>query len=538
MNARVLVAVMSLTSGAIAYSATSVRGNVSGIWTTNASPYILIADCTVPRDSTLNIQPGVTVIIAPDVSLRVRGGLSAIGSEDRRIWFRGATSSNYWGTIYFFNNPFTNQFRFCRFSEAQYDAVGFDSYGSNHMVAEVLNCDFYNCKNSGIFGRAYGWWSNGGDFVGGDSKLDLKVRNCTFSYCAIGLHVYLQANPNNGVGYGSGTVDVRGNVFKDITSDGVYLEFSYLEQGSNIFNVINNTFSRVERGVRANGSTERRRIEFINNIFSQCGSALLRSPAGDYEVWYNCFFGNRTNFSGYPGIYGIILLNNRNGDPCDAFYNIFLDPQFNDSTRYLLRVSSPCIDAGDPQILEDCSPSYSHGTSISDIGAYGGPASCTWGRHGFEPGILEQPKSQKTCLGSSATFGVIADGVEPLHYQWYFNSTTRLENQTNSSLHLESPQSSQAGWYSVVVTNAFGSTASDRAQLHVFDACVGIELYAGLNITGEVGRTYWIQYTTDLVQSNTWIPIATNTLTEPRWLYIDTATPYTPRRFYRVDLKP
>src|SRR5713226_2586754 len=81
------------------FAATVISGNVSGTWTTNQSPYILSADCTVVSNQTLTIQPGVTVIIGPDVRLTVAGSILAIGSPERQIIFRGATPTNFWYSI-------------------------------------------------------------------------------------------------------------------------------------------------------------------------------------------------------------------------------------------------------------------------------------------------------------------------------------------------------------------------------------------------------------------------------------------------------
>jgi hypothetical protein len=85
--------------------------------------------------------------------------------------------------------------------------------------------------------------------------------------------------------------------------------------------------------------------------------------------------------------------------------------------------------------------------------------------------------------------------------------------------------------------NAFGSVTSAPARLLVFDACVGINLFAGLSITGMVGRTYAIESAPDLSATN-WTLVATNTLTQPRWFFIDTNTPFNPAAYFRVRLQP
>jgi hypothetical protein len=73
-----------------------------------------------------------------------------------------------------------------------------------------------------------------------------------------------------------------------------------------------------------------------------------------------------------------------------------------------------------------------------------------------------------------------------------------LAGETNAQLSLVNLQTNQAGLYSVSVSNTFGTVASAPARLLVFDACVGLHLYAGLSATGLVGRTYAIDYVTNL----------------------------------------
>lgn len=80
------------------------------------------------------------------------------------------------------------------------------------------------------------------------------------------------------------------------------------------------------------------------------------------------------------------------------------------------------------------------------------------------PYLFAQPTSQTNTLGSTPVLKVIAGGSVPLYYQWRFNGTDIL-NATNSSVTLSNVQASQAGSYSVVVSNLAGSVASSNAML-------------------------------------------------------------------------
>jgi hypothetical protein len=83
------------------------------------------------------------------------------------------------------------------------------------------------------------------------------------------------------------------------------------------------------------------------------------------------------------------------------------------------------------------------------------------------PSIVGQPANQSTIVGSSATFTVLAAGSLPLSYQWSFNGTNVINGATASSLTISNAQFTDAGNYSVTVTNAYGSATSSNALLTV-----------------------------------------------------------------------
>ena len=93
---------------------------------------------------------------------------------------------------------------------------------------------------------------------------------------------------------------------------------------------------------------------------------------------------------------------------------------------------------------------------------------------GGPPGIVSQPQSQQVPKGSNTTFTVGVDGQPPFRYQWYLNATNKLSSAdnptaTNATLMLTTLQLSQAGTYSVVVSNSLGYATSEPATLSVFN---------------------------------------------------------------------
>lgn len=87
-------------------------------------------------------------------------------------------------------------------------------------------------------------------------------------------------------------------------------------------------------------------------------------------------------------------------------------------------------------------------------------------RSNIPPAIVLQPQSQAVVEGNDVTFAVLAAGTEPLCYQWRFNGT-QLAGATVSALTLTNITLTQAGAYSVTITNLAGITNSEPAFLTV-----------------------------------------------------------------------
>jgi hypothetical protein len=83
------------------------------------------------------------------------------------------------------------------------------------------------------------------------------------------------------------------------------------------------------------------------------------------------------------------------------------------------------------------------------------------------PVITNAPTSVTNVAGGSANFSVGAGGSSPLNYQWIYNDSQPLTGSTNASLTLADLRESQAGSYTVVITNGAGSLTSTPAMLVV-----------------------------------------------------------------------
>jgi hypothetical protein len=88
------------------------------------------------------------------------------------------------------------------------------------------------------------------------------------------------------------------------------------------------------------------------------------------------------------------------------------------------------------------------------------------------PSITNQPASQTTMAGQTATFSVSATGTAPLTYQWMKNNAA-ISGASSSSYTTPATTSSDNGaHFSVTVTNQAGSTTSNPATLNVSSVVV------------------------------------------------------------------
>jgi hypothetical protein len=86
--------------------------------------------------------------------------------------------------------------------------------------------------------------------------------------------------------------------------------------------------------------------------------------------------------------------------------------------------------------------------------------------------IFSQPLDSVVNVGDPASFSVGASPVSPcstpISYQWRHNGVN-IANATDATLNIGSAQVSDAGIYSVAITNSFGSVLSTNVTLYVVD---------------------------------------------------------------------
>ena len=82
------------------------------------------------------------------------------------------------------------------------------------------------------------------------------------------------------------------------------------------------------------------------------------------------------------------------------------------------------------------------------------------------PKITQTPGDRTAIFGETTSFAVQVTGAEPMSYQWKHNGQP-IDGATGSSLTLNNVKVSDAGSYTVVVSNVAGSVESAAAAGHL-----------------------------------------------------------------------
>jgi len=158
----------------------------------------------------------------------------------------------------------------------------------------------------------------------------------------------------------------------------------------------------------------------------------------------------------------------------------------------------------------------------------------------IDPVITAQPVSRTSHAGSTAAFSVQAQGTAP-EYQWYMNGGP-VSGGTQSELVLTGLTGGDAGGYSVVVSNAYGSVSSTSAQLTVVSPLLIEQITLGkdgvsISWNAVPGLNYLLQYKDTLDNTNWTSVLPALSPIVPTVLTTD-FLPYSTQRFYRVIQVP
>ncbi len=160
---------------------------------------------------------------------------------------------------------------------------------------------------------------------------------------------------------------------------------------------------------------------------------------------------------------------------------------------------------------------------------------------GSVPDITAQPQSVTNLVASTATFNVTATSCSTISYQWMFG-TNLLGGASSPTLTITNVQLTDAGGYTVVLSNAAGSITSDVATLTVLlpaapTLSAGPTLLSNghfhAGFTGTPNVPYTIEYADEVTGS--WKTLTNLTSDGSGLIEFDDMPDAAPaRRFYRV----
>jgi hypothetical protein len=382
-----------------------------------AGVHVITENIEVLEGDTLIIKPGARLELDTGIGIDVYGMIMAEGTENDSIIFTGYNGRN-WGTVTLYNScSDDSKINHCYFEKSGSCALYIGS-----CALTVENSTFYNNSWGGTSISA------GGITVGGNEYP--VIRNCRF-----------YNNTGGGIMISSsfyGHIIVENCVFRGNTNDQggaicvwnagplisqCIIEQNFAEEGGGIYissYKSDSGFDFVQPMIRdciiKNNSADQDGAGlFVGDMDVTVANSLIYNNTGhgiyaqsDMKI-YNSIVAGNDNYGIYNSSYkthniknsnifgntngevynkqDYLLVNvttNANGDPCDSYYNISMDPLFLDEWNgdFMLTENSPCIDAGTNNITDyefpmaDLDGNYriwdgnSDSNAIVDMGAY------------------------------------------------------------------------------------------------------------------------------------------------------------------------
>lgn len=374
MNLRLSVFVFILVFSTLQATTYINSSTVSGEWTLSGSPYYVMNDISIPEGQTLSIMPGVRVFTEGLYAINVNGTLRAIGTAADSIYFTAADTTAGWHGLHF--NQVTSE------PDSSYITHCHISYGKTH--------------SSGNLG--YGYREGGGIYMKFRNKVVIShstITKCSASlqgggiYSSRGSLILYNSVVTNNVSYGGGGIYtnlasqvvvkhtvILNNLALSTTGGGLYLDCA-ISSESKINNCLisNNTASINGGGISLGAGRHfitNCTISYNNSTRVGSHGALSSSTLPINKQIVNCIlFNNSTGSSGTQGITYYTdfkycsIANGTIGGTDNTQSNIisedplFISPpagmgaNYNGvSANFGLLYNSPCIDAGDPMLLD------------------------------------------------------------------------------------------------------------------------------------------------------------------------------------------
>ena len=358
------------------YAQVHISGNLSGVL--EDTVYIVDDYIRVQAEDSLTIEAGSRFLFAGNYQLQIYGALTCVGTVEDSISFLPQGTVDFWGGIFIDENS-------SDYSELSYCYISGSGLGAVNCYGPDIRITHCTIENN------FGSWG-GGIYLSDSNPLILacKIINNSVGSCGGGIYA-TNSNPeiteciianNHCDGFGSGLGG--GGISFNHTSNGSLIRCVIFDNSSGHYGggiacsdmsdveitnctITGNSAVLAGGGINISYSNPNIMNTIVDSNFGE-GGINFDIPTG-LSITYNDFNNNEGgDFTGdVPDTLGVIVTLNTQGDSCDFYYNIFMNPLFYSTTgdsAYYLTADSPCIDAGDPASPPDPD------STVADIGAF------------------------------------------------------------------------------------------------------------------------------------------------------------------------
>ncbi len=467
-----------------------VSGPQNGTWE-SGNLYEVIGDISVSSGETLVIDPGVIVKFMGYYKFSINGTLVAEGTESDSISFTSGIANpepgSWVGIIFEYSTVEDNDISFStiEFAEKGLSFSHSSCIVNNNLISNnsengiICSSSSPNISFNEIRNNGSGDWDHGGIYCNWSSspiidhntlvnnaKTGIRLSNSSspiISNNLIQYHEHIGINTTNGsmpiiinntISHGERGINTDYSV-SYIYKNEIFENYYGIQSYGLPCEVMNNTIFSNEIGILCGTNSP---LFIINNILYDNSIGVNFSSAPS-QLSNNSFWQNNTHAAGdnLPPSFGEIVTTNNNGDPCDPYFSLFMNPMFVDPSNddFNLTENSPCIDAGDPD-----PEYYDPDGTIADIGAFY-----------YDQTILAPVIIDFT--------GVPTEGIAPLQVQFSSDVSGQVTDYSwnfgdggSSSLMNPSHTYTKAGAFTIklTVTGSGGSNLmSKEGYITVFD---------------------------------------------------------------------
>ncbi|MBN2858306.1 MAG: right-handed parallel beta-helix repeat-containing protein [Candidatus Delongbacteria bacterium] len=324
--------------------------------------HIITENITVAEGDTLIIEPGARLEFGYEIGMTVNGVLLAVGEKFNPITFTSQSGVKRGGIKISGSSTGKNMLSNCILENSKRGGLYLYSCTAELTDCVIRNNAEYTSGGAGIYIRGEGWWN---------AYVDVTVTDCIIE------------NNYSPEGYGGvGISSVEGNVYFDgctirNNSSDLYGGAVRISSAEDVVIRNSSVHTNPQDGISVS-SAEKTKIEnciiYGNNDYGISGRAkvincVIVNNGNGGVVGADCYnsyisgnpiglnsgtayccnvYNNTSNFTNCNEYMGIPVTVNNNGDPCDSWNNISMDPKFTDEANldFILLSDSPCIDSG------------------------------------------------------------------------------------------------------------------------------------------------------------------------------------------------